>query len=130
MTEKAKKMLDGAIEDRLALLKLLDATSTEYQKAVSDLETLIKLDTNIYQVEMAAYNESERIEAEKAKNELAVAVEADKVKTDKRRTWIDNGVKIGCAVIALGGTALAVYANQRGWYIDKIGLQVNPKIRV
>lgn len=130
MTEKAKKLLDKTIEDQLELLKLLDAGSTEHQKAVSDLETLIKLDTNIYQVEMAAYNESERIEAEKAKNELAVAVEADKVKTDKRRSWLDNGVKIGCAVLASGGTVLAIYANQRGWLIDKTGLQINPRIRV
>lgn len=130
MTEKAKQLLDKTIEDQLELLKLLDAGSTEHQKAVSDLETLIKLDTNIYQVEMAAYNESERIEAEKAKNELAVAVEADKVKTDKRRSWLDNGVKIGCAVLASGGTVLAIYANQHGWLIDKTGLQMNPKIRI
>lgn len=130
MTEKSKKLLDKAIEDQLEVLKLLDAGSTEHQKAVEDLETLIKLDTNLYQVEMSAYNESERIEAEKAKNELAIQVEADKVKTDKRRSWLDNGVKIGCAVLASGGTVLAIYANQRGWLIDKAGLQLNPKIRI
>lgn len=130
MTEKAKELLDKTIENQLVAMGLLCVDTPEYKQAVSDLETLIKLDTNLYQVEMAAYNESERIEAEKAKNELAVAVEADKVKADKRRTWLDNGIKLGCAVLASGGTVLAIYANQRGWLIDKTGLQLNPKIRV
>ena len=130
MTEKAKQLLDKAIEDQLVGMEALCIDTPEYKQAVSDLETLIKLDTNLYQVEMAAYNESERIEAEKAKNELAVAVEADKVKSDKRRSWFDNGVKVVCAVLASGGTVLAIYANQRGWLIDKTSLQLNPKIRV
>lgn len=94
MTEKTMSMLENQIQKQLEELDNFKNDEAERSKAVSDLTKLLERMTEAEIANEKWYDNQERRQIERDRNEMMVEVETIKSKSDKKRVVLEI-VKVG-----------------------------------
>ncbi len=94
MTEKTMSMLESQIQKQLEELDSFKDDEAERSKAVSDLTKLLERMTEAEIANEKWYDNQERRQIERDRNEMMVEVETIKSKSDKKRVVLEI-VKVG-----------------------------------
>lgn len=133
MNEFTKSLIEKEMEKLAERLGKLEQGSDDYAAALADMTTL----SNLINADRKSRGEFALASVEVSKEEFneshetkKLALEQEKLKHEGKKMiteGVTSGVKYG---VALGATALAVYADQKGLFVSKNGLNVAPDIKI
>lgn len=113
-----------ALDDLIRLGGLIDAdrkSAAEVTKACTESDRAKTFDV----IESAKVDiEKEKVLLEKGR----LTLDENRLKADKTKTWVDAGVKGGEILAGLTLGASAIFADQKGLFVSKTGLQILKKI--